>query len=310
MIVVVGEALIDLIDEGGRLDPHPGGGPFNTATALGRLGVPVGFLGRLSRDHFGELLASRLAEANVDDRYILRGSAPTPLAMVHETADGDHEFTFYLSGTAYADLHAADLPELDSGVVAICAGTLALATDPPAAAVELLLEREAQRRVIVVDPNVRPAVIADREVFRRRFERFASFAHVVKLSDADASWLYPDEGLEAIIEKILQRGAQLAVLTAGAGGARASTHGARCEVTSPAVDVVDTVGAGDAFLAGLLRWLWLNGHLTPDAIGKVEAGELADGLGFAAIVGALQCAHAGATPPTLDQVEAFACRPL
>jgi fructokinase len=310
MIVVVGEALIDLIDEHGRLAPHPGGGPFNTAVALGHLGAPVGFLGRLSRDRFGELLAARLAQANVDDRYLLRGPAPTPLAMVHEKADGDHEFTFYLSGTAYADLRAADLPDLDVGVVAICAGTLALATDPPAAAIELLLEREAQRRVIIIDPNVRPAVIANREVFRRRFERFASLAHVVKLSDADASWLYPDEQLEAILEKVLECGAQLVVLTLGAAGARARTRGARCEVPALAVDVVDTVGAGDAFLAGLLRWLWLNERLTPDAIGKVGAGELADGLGFAAIVGALQCARAGAEPPTLAEVDAFASLPL
>jgi fructokinase len=130
MIVVAGEALIDLIGEDGALRPYPGGGPFNTAVALGRLGVPVGFFGRLSTDSFGRLLAGRLSDSGVDGRYLLRGPAPTPLAIVHEIAGGDHEYAFYLAGTAYADLTTADLPQLAQDVVAVSAGTLGLASDP------------------------------------------------------------------------------------------------------------------------------------------------------------------------------------
>ena len=143
MIVVAGEALIDLIGDDGVLRPHLGGGPFNPAVALGRLGVPVGFFGRLSNDRFGQLLAARFSESGVDKRYVMLSPAPTPLAVVQATADGDHEFTFYLAGTAYADLTAADLPELGPDVLAVSAGTLGLATDPPAGAIEELLERES-----------------------------------------------------------------------------------------------------------------------------------------------------------------------
>jgi fructokinase len=305
VIVVVGEALIDLIDEAGSLRPYPGGGPFNTAVALGRLGVPVGFLGRLSNDRFGELLGTCFAECEVDQRYVLRGDAPTPLAVVHETPDGGHAFTFYLAETAYADLTAADLPDLSSDVVALSAGTLALATDPPAGAIEALLERESQRRLIIVDPNVRPAVFGDRDAYRSRFEHFASFAHVIKLSDADAEWLYPGEALETVADTLLERGVRLAVLTLGAEGALAKTSIARAEVSSPAVEVVDTVGAGDAFGAGLLRWLWANERLDAESVGTLDREALTCGLSFAAAVGALQCGRPGASPPTLAEVDAF-----
>ena len=305
MILVAGEALIDLIGEDGALRPYPGGGPFNTAVALGRLSVPVGFFGRLSSDRFGRLLETNLLESGVDGRYILHGPAPTPLAVVHETADGDHEFAFYLAGTAYADLTTADLPELAPDVVAVSAGTLGLASDPPGGSIEALLERESERRLIVVDPNVRPAVFGDRDVYRRRFEHCASFAHMVKLSDADAQWLYPGESLEAVVDMLLERGVRLAVMTLGADGALAKTVADVAEVASPLVDVVDTVGAGDAFAAGLLRWLWANDRLDAESVGRLDADALTRGLRFAAGVGALQCSRVGATPPTLAEVDAF-----
>jgi fructokinase len=306
MIVVAGEALIDLIEEDGALRPHMGGGPFNTAVALGRLGVPVGFLGRLSRDRFGQLLSARFAESGVDRRYVLPSDAPTPLALVHQSGDGDHTFSFYLSGTAYADLEVGDLPELGAEVVAVSAGTLGLATDPPRGAIEALLERESQRRLIAVDPNVRPAVAGDADAYRRRFEHWASFAHVLKLSDEDARWLYPGDDPSSVAAGLLGRGVRLVVVTRGAQGALALTAQARADVPSPAVEVVDTVGAGDAFGAALLRWLWANDRLDVDAVGRLDADDLADALAFAAAVGALQCARAGAAPPSLDEVEAFA----
>ncbi len=305
VIVTVGEALIDLIEEDGVLRPLPGGGPFNSAVALGRLGVPVGFLGRLSHDRFGGLLEARLAESGVDGRYLLHGPAPTTLSVVQKIDDGGHEFVFYLEGTSYADLALADLPELGPEVLALCAGTLALATDPPAATIEALLERESPRRLIVVDPNVRPAVFGDRDEYRRRFERWAGFAHVIKLSDADAAWLYPDVPAEDVLDGILARGVRLAVLTQGADGALAKSAVARAEAASPAVDVVDTVGAGDAFTAGLLRWLWSSGRLDADAVGALGSGELEEAVELAAAVGALQCSRAGATPPTLAELDRF-----
>ena len=305
MIVVAGEALVDLIAHDGALRPHPGGGPFNTAVALGRLGVPVGFFGRLSTDVYGHLLEGRFSECGVDLRYVLHGAEPTPLAIVQETSGGGHEFSFYLANTAYAGLGFDDLPELADEVTALYSGTLALATDPPASALERLLQDQSARRLVVIDPNVRPAVISDADAYRKRFERLLAVAHVVKLSDADARWLYPAEPLEEVVTRILEQGALLTVLTLGAEGAIASNAVADVAVRSPAVHVVDTVGAGDAFGAGLLRRLWENDRLDARSVGAVDAGALEDALLFAAAVAALQCARPGATPPTLLEVQDF-----
>lgn len=308
VVAVAGEALIDLIGDGEGLRPYPGGGPFNMAVTLGRLGVPVGFIGRLSRDPFGRLLAKRLHESGVDGRYVLYGTAPTPLAVVSDTEEGDHDYTFYLAGTAYADMVAADLPTLEPEVAAVHVGTLALATDPPAAAFQHLIERESGRRVVVVDPNIRPTVCGDRDEYLRRFEAWSSRAQVLKLSGDDAAWLYPGVSHETVVETILARGATLVVLTLGAGGALARTRTARAFVAAPRVAVVDTVGAGDAFGAGLLRRMWERGRLDVQAVGLMDDEELADVVTFAAAVAALQCARAGASPPTLDEVERFLAR--
>jgi fructokinase len=305
VVAVAGEALIDLIRDGDGLRPYPGGGPFNMAVTLGRLGVPVGFIGRLSRDPFGRLLTERLRESGVDGRYVLYGTAPTPLAVVSTTGDGDHDYTFYLAGTAYADVIAADLPTLEPEVAAVHVGTLALATDPPAAAFQHLIERESANRLVVVDPNIRPTVCGDRSEYVQRFEAWSRRAHVLKLSNDDAAWLYPGVPHETVVETLLARGTTLVVLTLGAGGALARTHTARAAVDAPRVHVVDTVGAGDAFGAGLLRRMWEIGRLDVREVGLMGEKELADVVAFAAAVAAIQCSRVGASPPTLDEVEQF-----
>src|SRR5207302_157946 len=151
----------------------------NTAIALGRLGVPVAFLGTLSHDEYGGLLAGRLLEAGVVMSLVRRSDAPTPLAVVHRHDDGGNSYTFDLTGTALADLPPEAVPALPEHVWAIHVGTLGLAVDPPAAAYEALVDREAGRRTIVLNPNVRPAVFGDQASYRARFERFAKLADSV-----------------------------------------------------------------------------------------------------------------------------------
>jgi fructokinase len=305
VIAVAGEALIDLVERDGTVHPLPGGGPFNTAFALGRLLVPAAFLGRLSYDHFGELLLDLLRESGVDDRYVLRGSAPTPVAVVHTSAAGDAAYSFHLAGTAYADLTPEDLPELGPDVVALHLGTLALATDPPAAALEGLMRRESDRRLIMVDPNVHPEVIGDRDAYVTRFEGWLSSVHIVKLSARDAEWLYPDLQPEACAEHLLALGARLAVVTLGSDGALAVSGDGEARVASPSVEVVDTVGAGDAFGAGLLRALWASDALEIGAVSSLGDSALETVLSFACAVAALQCSREGAAPPSLDSVTEF-----
>jgi fructokinase len=305
MIVVCGEALIDLIATDGRIEPMPGGGPFNTAVALGRLGVPVGFLSALSTDSYGRLLERTLAESGVDLTYVLHTDAPTMLAVAQVSHDGDAEYTFETPGTAYTTLQPECLPRLSTEVAALHVGTLALATDPPRSAYEALIERETDARVIVIDPNVRPGVHGDRDLYCARFERWVGLAHVVKLSAADASWLYPSLTPTAVCELMVELGARLAVLTLGPNGAIARTATRSTSARHAPMKVVDTVGAGDAFGAGLLRGLWETNRLNRDGVGELDDAELTDVVSFAVAVASLQVARQGSSPPTLAEVEAF-----
>ena len=158
---------------------------------------------------------------------------------------------------------------------------------------------------MVVDPNVRPAACGEPSAYVRRFESWAGRAHVVKLSDDDAGWMYPGVSPETVVETILHLGPKLVVLTLGAEGALAHTPAARATVAAPEVTVVDTVGAGDAFSAGLLRRLWEKELLDVRSVANVGDDELADLMAFAAAVAALQCSRAGASPPKLDEVTRF-----
>jgi fructokinase len=217
VIVIGGEALVDLVDvdDGGSPRPVAGGGPFNTAIAFGRLDVPVGFLGALSRDPYGEMLADRLVAAGVDTSLVRWSDAPTPRAVVHRQCDGRNEYTFHLSGTSLLDMSSEDLPALPQEAWALHVGTLALAVDPPATAYEALVDREAGRRRIIFDPNVRPAIFGDAAKYRRRFERLARVADLVKLSEDDAAWIYPGAATERVLELILGFGPGVVAVTRG-----------------------------------------------------------------------------------------------
>jgi fructokinase len=306
MIVVCGEALIDLVADGDVLRPHLGGGPFNVAVALGHLDVPVGFCSRISSDRFGRQLRDRLHVSGVDLRYVLSGDEPTPLAIVQLGLDGEAEYGFYLQGTADGQITPSRLPEIDGGVSVLHFGTLSLVTEPTASTFEGLMSRESGRRLIVLDPNVRPVVIGDHDAYLARFESWLAVADVVKISDADAAWLYPDLDVDEVCQHILGRGACLVAATLGPAGATIHSASTKASVPPMRVTVVDTVGAGDSFGAGVLRWLWEHDALTRSGIEALTQGDLHALAEFANSVAALVCSRAGASPPTMDEVRAFA----
>jgi fructokinase len=299
MILVAGEALIDLVVADGAILPSPGGGPYNTARALGRLGAAVGFLGRLSQDHFGSVLTNVLAQSGVSLRYTSRGPEPSALALAHRSADGEADYSFYLSGTTFG---YASFAVTGEDIRAVYLGSLALALEPSASALEALVERERHKRIVVIDPNVRAAAIADGAGYRDRFDRCCRGAHIVKLSASDASWLLPGMGHEEVATRLLDLGAELVVLTLGADGAIARTHQARSKVRAQPVDVQDTIGAGDAFGAGLLVALEERGALVRGSLGVIADSELEHVLRFASAVAALTCARSGAETPTYAEV--------
>jgi fructokinase len=303
VIVVGGEALVDLVEADGLLRPVPGGGPFNTAIALGRLGVPVAYFGTLSRDDYGSVFARLLIEDGVDMSLVRWSDAPTPLAVVHRHDDGGNTYTFYLAGTSFTDLSPAAVPPLPESVSAIHVGTLGLAVDPPAAAYEALLEREAGRRTIVLDPNIRPAVFGDQKLYQARFERLARLADIVKLSADDGHWIYP--GLEPadVLERVLALGPRLVALTLGPLGAIAASADGRAQVPAVEVAVEDTVGAGDSFGAAMLAALSERDALGQQATRPLDDALLQEVVTYAVTASAIACTRTGAVPPYRAEID-------
>jgi fructokinase len=304
MIVVAGEALIDLAPtvDGAAFVAHVGGGPFNTAIALGRLGTPIAYLGRLSTDGFGRLLRHRLVDGDVDLRFAVDTAEPTTLALVTLSDSGEASYSFYTDGTAGTGLRSDQLPDrLPDDVEAIHLGSLGIVLEPGAAGLEALVERERDRRLISLDPNVRPAIIPDMEAYRRRLERLVARVDLVRLSTDDVA-LLGDLTPAALAERWLGAGVALVVVTGGGEGAAGYRSSGKVSVPAEPVTVVDTIGAGDSFNAGLLSWLRRHRSLDRTAVEALTADDLVDALRFASRVAAVTCGRPGADPPRWAEV--------
>ncbi len=296
MIVVCGEALIDRIHNGdGTQRAVPGGGPFNTARALARLGVPTAFLGRLSQDVFGRQLAGLLASDGASLELASTGPEPTTIAIADVDSEGFAEYQFLVEGTSAPNLTLDMLPEeLAPDVEALYVGTLGLLLEPMASTLAELVSRERGRRLVMLDPNIRVGLIPDSE-YRRRLQTAISQSTIVKASEADLAWIYPGVAYETAAGQILDQGVAIVVVTLGAKGAFGLHRGAQVHVEAPHVEVVDTIGAGDAFGAAFLAWLHDHSAIHPDPC--LETEELRAALDFACLAGAITCTRAGADPP-------------
>ena len=296
MIVVCGEALIDMIQNGdGTQQATPGGGPFNTARALGRLGVPTAFLGHLSDDAFGRELARLLAADGVSLQLASIGPEKTTIAVADVDSEGFAEYQFLVQGTSAPNLTPELVPaHLGADVDAVHLGTLGLVLEPMADTLTGLVERERDGRLVMVDPNVRPGLIPDSD-YRERLVRVISCSTIVKASDSDLDWLYPGEPHQGAARRLLDRGIALVVVTLGEQGAFAIHRDFEVSVPAPRIDVVDTIGAGDAFGAALLAWLHDHESIRPDL--ALERDQLEDALRYACLAAAITCSRAGADPP-------------
>jgi fructokinase len=301
VIVVCGEALIDMIHNAdGKERSAPGGGPFNTARALARLDVPTAFLGHLSTDAFGRELAGLLEKDGASLRFVTRGPEPTTIAVARVDHNGLAEYEFLVQGTSAPNLTSDMVPqEFDADVAALHLGTLGFVLEPMAGTLVKLVEREHGRRLVMVDPNVRPGIGTD-DGYRDRLRRVMGQSTVVKASDADLTWLFPGFRYEQAAEQILADGARMAVVTLGAEGAFAAHRAIRVRVPAPQVKVVDTIGAGDAFGAALLAWLHDHDCIRPDP--ELNPAELKSALDFACLAASMTCTRAGADPPHRDEL--------
>jgi fructokinase len=310
LILCCGEALIDMIpsvNQAGEpgFTPHPGGAIFNTSIALARLRTQTGFLSGLSSDLFGDQLRAALAGSNVDASYVITSDRPTTLAFVQLTG-GHATYTFYDENTAGRQLDPEDLPTLPDTVSALYFGGISLINEPCAEFYTELAVREAASRVIFVDPNIRANFIQDEDTYRARLDRIISYADILKVSDEDLNWIVP--GPLALVDKVktmLAMGPKVVVLTRGGAGASAFTHsGIVVDVASKQVEVVDTVGAGDTFNAGVLAKLSENGLLTKQALQDIQASEIQEALAYGASVAAITVSRSGANPPWGQELDA------
>jgi len=310
-VVVAGEALVDLVPgPEGELRALPGGSPFNVAVGLGRLGVPTVLLAPLSEDAHGDLLAACLADARVRVVPPGRVSRPTTSATVHLDTDGHATYSFALKGTSAVGMTPdelrsaiADEPAVATAPLHISLGAVTLSAPGTGALLEELLVPAGARAFVSLDPNVRPAVIEDLGAARAAIEHAVTRVDVVKVSDADLVALHPDRDPLAVAGDWARSGPVLVVVTRGAEGATAFRSDAgTLMVAGVPVDVVDTVGAGDAFTSGLLAALDGRGLLDRGALADADAEKLQEVLTFAARVAAVTCTRGGADPPRREEL--------
>ena len=294
MILCCGEALIDMLPaEGGAFVPHAGGAVFNTAIALGRLGAPTGFFSGLSADFMGDILRAKLAEARVDTSLSVTADRPCTLAFV-QLIDGQARYAFYDEGTAGRMLGTADLPQVTAE--ALFFGGISLVVEPCGATYEALMTREAGKRVLMIDPNIRPGFVRDEAGYRARLGRMLAMADIVKLSLEDLDWLAQGKR-DAFVQQLLAAGTALVLLTDGSIGATAVTPSHRLFEPARKVSVVDTVGAGDTFNAGVLDSLHTAGALSRERLDRLDESTIRDALRRGAAAAAVTVSRAGANPP-------------
>ncbi|MBY6084362.1 carbohydrate kinase family protein [Ruegeria arenilitoris] len=303
MILCCGEALIDMIAEptvsGAQgFVPHSGGAVFNTAIALGRLGAPAGMLTGLSRDMFGQQLAQALKDSHVDGSQVVLSDRPTTLAFV-QLQDGHATYSFVDENSAGRMLRPEDMPDQLTATSALYFGGISLACEPCADAYAALLDRHGAERAVMIDPNIRPGFIQDQTRYRTRLNRMIAQADIVKVSDEDLDWIVPGpETLEEKVPLLLQAGPAVVIVTRGSQGSTGYlADGRTVSVPVTPVQVVDTVGAGDTFNAGVLAQLHRAGLLTKQALRAISPDDLRAALELGGKVAAVTVSRAGANPP-------------
>ena len=292
-IWVCGEVLMDILPTG----PVVGGGPANTAKALARLGYEVDFIDGISTDAFGDSARKELERDGIGLSLAVSSDKPTSTATVTLDATGSASYEFLIEGTATFDFTHSWLPDperLKPAVLHI--GTLVTIVEPASTLLHEWAIKTAEFAPIVLDPNVRTSVVGDRVQYRAAVEKWVGISSVVKLSDDDISWLYPDEAMDEVAQRWIAGGTSLVVITRGAKGIIGYTEHGFEEVASAHVSVVDTVGAGDTVGAILVE------GIVKHSVAGLHGQVLNAVLHRAAVAAGITVSRAGAQPPRLHEL--------
>jgi fructokinase len=299
MITVAGEALIDLIvDPAGHVDPRYGGGPFNVARAIARLGQPAAFLGRFSGDRFGRLMQADLDRHGVCVVVEAAAEPPTTLAVVDVDPAGVPGYRFYLTGTSAAAIEPGQA-HLPPGTTALHVGSLGLVMEPIGTSLEQLVASLPDGITVMLDPNCRPGAIASRQAYLDRLGQIARRVDMIKTSTEDLAYLFPGLDAGPAAAELLSWGPPCVVVTDGAAPVRAFTAGQQIRAEVPPAPVVDTVGAGDAFGGAFLTW-WIG-----NGLGRADFGDPAavrSATQAAILASVVTCTRRGAEPPWADEL--------
>lgn len=302
MFLVCGEALMDVFAGGDTptgmtLDTRVGGSPFNVAVGLARLAQPVSLLGAVSSGFLGERLVTALRGEGVATDTVARVDAPTTLSVVGIDARGVPSYAFYGERGADRQLDAPALAAVPAGLLAIHLGSYTTVVQPIADTLRSLVEQRRDRTTISFDPNIRLNVEPNVAIWRDTLQWMLPRCHLLKISEEDLGLLLPGETPQAFAAHALAQGVRLVVVTRGGDGALGWTASAQASVPTPAVEVVDTVGAGDTFQAAMLTWLAEHDALAPAALAALSPADLDAALRFAAGAAAITCSRRGADMP-------------
>jgi fructokinase len=295
---VTGEVLIDLIPEGADRKPIVGGGPANTAKALAKIGIDTQFIDGISTDDYGQVAKKEMVASGVNLDYVKYSDKPTSLAIVSLSDSGSASYKFEIENTATFDFTSDWLPNPQSERPSLLhIGTLVTAIEPSATVLFEWAQSVAKVAPIVFDPNIRPAVISDRDLYVKQVELWVSISSAIKVSDEDIRWLYPSLEIDQVVNNWLAKGPSLIVVTYGDRGLAGYRIDEKVSVDAVKVAVADTVGAGDTVGAILVE------AIVKDGLDTLSGVRLEMMLKRAAKAAAITVSRSGSNPPTLKEIE-------
>ena len=301
MIISLGEALVDFVSlKNLSFDGFPGGSPYNTSIAISRLGINCQFLGRISNDIFGNSLIKYLKENNVGTDYAIRSNDNSTLSFVQKKSDGQAQYAFFANETADKNWSASEINsiELPDECKIIHFGSISISQEPSGTILTDFLENNGKNKLLSFDPNIRPSLITERELYLQRFKKICGFSSIIKLSDEDLNWIYPDLDREEAIADIFNSGIALIALTEGEKGAWIMNNKTRVLSPITKMTVADTIGAGDTFHGALLSYLYKNEWFNKEALSTLNENQLKSIGDYSNKAAGINCSRSGADPPT------------